>query len=45
MERNRLSAEEVASELASLNGWEYDDDQITRKFKFANFAQSLEFVR
>ena len=44
MERRKLSQEEVKTSLASLDGWEFDDDKIEKKFKFANFAEALAFV-
>lgn len=44
MERRKLTEEEVTAELASLNGWEFDDDKIKKKFKFDNFAEALAFV-
>jgi 4a-hydroxytetrahydrobiopterin dehydratase len=44
MERRKLSKEEVNTALASLDGWELDDDKIERKFKFENFAEALAFV-
>lgn len=44
MERRRLSEEEVRSELGSLDGWEFDDDKIEKKWKFGNFAEALAFV-
>ena len=44
MERRKLSEEEVNTALASLDGWELDDDKIERKFKFENFAEALAFV-
>ena len=44
MERRKLSENEVAVALESLNGWEFDDDKIEKKFKFENFAAALAFV-
>ena len=44
MERRKLSEEEVKTALASLDGWELDDDKIEKKFKFGNFAEALSFV-
>ena len=44
MERRKLSEEEVNTALAELEGWEFDDDEIQKKFKFANFAEALAFV-
>jgi 4a-hydroxytetrahydrobiopterin dehydratase len=44
MERKKLSPDEVAEKLQDLEGWTADGDSIKRRFKFENFAQSLEFV-
>jgi 4a-hydroxytetrahydrobiopterin dehydratase len=44
MERRKLSSEEVAERLKSLEGWTADGDVLKRRFKFENFAESLEFV-
>ena len=44
MERRKLSEIEVKTALANLNGWEFDDDKIVKKFKFDNFATALAFV-
>lgn len=44
MERRKLSLEEVAGKLKDLPHWASDGDAIKRRFKFANFAESLEFV-
>jgi len=44
MERRNLSKDELAIELKKLDGWEASDDQITRKYQFANFAEALAFV-
>lgn len=44
MERRKLSEDEVAAKLGELDGWEFDDDKIEKKFKFGNFAKSLAFV-
>ena len=44
MERRKLSDEDLKSALASLDGWEFYDEKIEKKFKFANFAEALNFV-
>ncbi|HLA95978.1 MAG TPA: 4a-hydroxytetrahydrobiopterin dehydratase [Pyrinomonadaceae bacterium] len=44
MERRKLSEDEVQSKLKALNGWEFDDDKIEKKFKFSDFSESLAFV-
>ena len=44
MERRKLSADEVADRLEGLNGWIVESDVIMKRFEFANFASSLDFV-
>ena len=44
MERRLLNNDEIASSLKELDGWQADDGKLTRKYKFANFAESLAFV-
>lgn len=44
MERRKLSPDEVEDNLKSLDGWTADGDSIKRRYKFENFAESLEFV-
>jgi len=40
----RLDASEIAENLAQLDGWEGDADQIERAFEFTTFAAALVFV-
>ena len=44
MERKKLSAEEVGAKLGGLNGWKFDDDRLSKKYGFTNFAESLAFI-
>ncbi len=44
MERKKLTAEEVEAELATVAGWNADNDRLKRRFSFSNFAESLAFV-
>ena len=44
MERKRLAQDHIAAELAALEGWSIEGDHIVKHFKFADFAESLEFV-
>ena len=39
-----MSEAELTSSLADLKGWEFGDDRIKTRRKFANFAEALEFV-
>ena len=41
---HKLNENEIKEKLSEFDGWELEDGRITRKFKFKNFAQSLEFV-
>lgn len=44
MERKRLTDDEVAEGLRSIAGWTAADGKLSKRFEFANFAQSLAFV-
>jgi 4a-hydroxytetrahydrobiopterin dehydratase len=44
MERRKLTAEEIETRLAELNNWTVSNDKLSKRFEFANFAESLEFV-
>jgi len=44
VERKKLSAEEIVKGLAQISEWEALDDRLRKRFSFANFAESLEFV-
>jgi 4a-hydroxytetrahydrobiopterin dehydratase len=39
-----LSKQQVEQRLASLPGWERDDDEIQREFKFQGFTDAIAFV-
>lgn len=44
MERRKLTLEEINERMAGLEGWEFVDDKIEKKFKFANFADAFAFI-
>lgn len=44
MERRKLSPDEIAERLKDLPNWAPDAETIKRRFKFKNFAESLDFV-
>lgn len=46
MERRKLSAEELAKKMEELNGWTLDGEKgvISKRYKFENFAEALDFV-
>ena len=44
MGSTKLNAEEILSHLAELNYWKVVDGKLLKRFTFANFAESLEFI-
>lgn len=44
MERRKLEEEEIAERLSAIEGWSIRDAFLTKRFEFANFAESLDFV-
>lgn len=44
MERRKLTDEEIETRLTDLNDWTAANEKLTRRFEFANFAESLAFV-
>lgn len=44
MERKKLLPEEIQQNLNDLDGWKAENDVLSKKFKFENFAEALEFV-
>ena len=44
MERKKLSAEEILFNLAEMEDWKVEDNILSKRFEFANFAESLAFV-
>ncbi|HEX6124567.1 MAG TPA: 4a-hydroxytetrahydrobiopterin dehydratase [Pyrinomonadaceae bacterium] len=44
MERKKMTAEQAEAMLAGTAGWDIDGDTLRKRFEFANFAESLEFV-
>ena len=44
MERKKLTAEEILARLGELDYWKVVEGKLLKKFKFANFAESLAFV-
>jgi 4a-hydroxytetrahydrobiopterin dehydratase len=39
-----LTDEEIQSRLEGLEGWEREGDALRRRFKFADFKESIDFV-
>ena len=39
-----MTRTDVKSRLSSMSGWEYDDDEIEKKFQFGDFAGAMAFV-
>ena len=44
MERKKLAPEEILGNLAAIKDWHAENDILSRRFEFANFAEALEFV-
>lgn len=44
MERKKLAPEEILANLAEIEDWHAENDILSRKFEFENFAQALAFV-
>ena len=44
MERRKLSPEEISEQLKDMKGWSVDDNKLKKRYKFADFAESLRFV-
>ncbi|MCY7377331.1 MAG: 4a-hydroxytetrahydrobiopterin dehydratase [Pyrinomonadaceae bacterium] len=44
MARKKLSAEEIAERIGELKSWATENDNLKKRFAFANFAEALEFV-
>jgi 4a-hydroxytetrahydrobiopterin dehydratase len=39
-----LKKDEIKGRLAGMTGWKFDDDEIEKKFQFADFKQAMAFV-
>ena len=39
-----MTKTDVKTRLTSMTGWEYDDDEIEKKFQFGDFAGAMAFV-
>ena len=44
MERKKLSAEEIETRLPELADWRAANEKLAKRFEFADFAASLDFV-
>ena len=44
MERKKLADDEISDLLTDLPDWRAENDQLKRRFKFANFVESLAFI-
>jgi 4a-hydroxytetrahydrobiopterin dehydratase len=42
--REKLETAEIERRIVDLNGWSEDAGKLTKRFEFANFAESLAFV-
>ncbi len=41
---SKLSRDEIARRLTSLNGWTLDGDAIRKQYAFAGFPEAVQFV-
>lgn len=44
MERKKLDTAEISAGLAEIKDWKAENDILSKRFEFKNFAESLEFV-
>jgi len=44
MERKKLGREEIHANLTGMTHWKAENDILSRRFEFENFAEALEFV-
>lgn len=44
MERTKLEPAVIEERLERMDGWKVRDGFLTKRFEFANFAESLDFV-
>jgi 4a-hydroxytetrahydrobiopterin dehydratase len=44
MARKKMSEAEIEAARADLNGWEIEGVNLKKRFKFADFAEALDFV-
>lgn len=40
----RLTDDEIATALTTLEGWQHEGDQIVRSFEFTNFSEAFGFL-
>ena len=40
----KLSPEEIANQLKTLDGWEYSDNAISKLFRFKQFIDGIRFI-
>ena len=40
----KLAKDEIKRRLGAMSGWKLDDDEIEKKYKFADFKESMLFV-
>lgn len=44
MERKKLDVDQIAERMWMIPGWSSVEGSLKKRFEFANFAQSLDFV-
>ena len=40
----KLSADEIATKIKTLAGWQYKDDAIGKRFQFKSFMDGIHFI-
>jgi 4a-hydroxytetrahydrobiopterin dehydratase len=40
----KLSADEIATKIKSLTGWQYKDNAISKLFRFKSFMDGIRFI-
>lgn len=41
---SKLNLDQINSNLKNLNDWNYENDSITKQFRFKDFIEALSFV-
>jgi 4a-hydroxytetrahydrobiopterin dehydratase len=44
MSSSVLSAEQVRSALEELDGWAYEDQHLSKTYRFGSFAEAVSFI-
>ena len=44
MARDPLTPDQIEQALADLDGWSFEDDQLTKRFTFTDFRAAISFI-